>query len=434
MRLIESTKQLLRNSQYFNFLVENIYLVLFSILIFLTPLVTVSGTNELYEFPKMFFVYIFGFFIIAFFFSDVLLHSTKLKRPSFVVLAFLVVIIISTILSSDPYTSVFGYYTRFNGGLISYLVYFGLYFVAINKFKKGDFTKLLKVALFTFIPICIIGISQYYGFRLIWPYMPVSRVFSTIGQPNWLAQYLAMLLPVCVYFSLAEKGNKSIIWVVLYCFGFYCFWLTFSLSGYLGLFVALIALVMFFSSKEVFDKHVALKIGILCVFSLVVIFVNMGIFKSKLNDAIYDVKRVLSTVGKVYAAGEGYQISDPGYIRSALWGTTFNLIKSSPKIFFIGTGPETYPYTYQPYRSLKLNYSSEWDFVFNKPHNYYLETWAESGVLAFALFIMLIFKSAFNSHYFVFPALVAFGITNVFGWPVVSTALLFWLLISYSEV
>lgn len=416
------------------FLGENVYLILFSILVFLTPLITISGANELYEFPKMFFVYLFGFFIISIFFTDLVIHRFKLKKISLVVVLFMLGIMLSTVLSSNVYTSVFGYYTRFNDGLISYIVYFGLYFVAVNKIKKEDFTKILKISLLTIIPISIVGVAQKFGITIIWPYVSVERVFSTLGQPNWLAQYLAVLLPISLYFGLTEKTKISLLWVFIYCLGFFCFWLTYSLSGFLGLILGLITFVLFFVTKEVFDRKVFLRILIIGIFSIGVISTSMGIFKSKVNDAIFDINKLFSFVQKVYAVGENYKVSDPGYIRKELWRTSFLLIKSSTKNMLIGTGPETFPYVYQPFRGKELNYSSEWDFVFNKPHNYYLEIWSECGIFALLLYTILVFKAAFNSHYFVFPALIVFAVTNIFGWPVVATTLLFWIFVAYSEV
>lgn len=427
-------KDTVEKSFYWSFLRENIYLILFSILVFLTPLLTISGASELYEFPKMFFVYLFGLFVISFFLTDLVSHRFKLRKLSLVPFLFLATILISTVLSSDIYTSVFGYYSRFNDGLISYIVFFGFYIVAVNKIKKKDFTKILKISLLTIVPISILGIAQRFGMGFIWPYPPLERIFSTLGQPNWLAQYLAILLPISLYFGLTERSRFSLIWLFTYCLGFYCFWSTYSLSGILGLLVGLVTFVMFFSTKEVINKEVLIKIITVGVFSLVVVFTNMEMFNSKVNDAVFDIKKIFSFVKKVYAAGESYKVSDPGYIRRELWRTSFLLIKSSPKIILIGTGPETFPYAYQPFRSDELNYSSEWDFVFNKPHNYYLETWSESGIFALVLYVFLIVRTALKSHYFVFPALFAFFITNIFGWPVVATALLFWLFVAYSDV
>jgi O-antigen ligase len=99
----------------------------------------------------------------------------------------------------------------------------------------------------------------------------------------------------------------------------------------------------------------------------------------------------------------------------------------------IGTGPETFPYEFQKFRPPELNYSSEWDFVFNKPHNYYLELLTTIGAVGTLFYLLIVFKSMGSGDKFYVPGLVAFYVTNVFGWPTVTTALLFWLFLAGIE-
>ena len=120
--------------QSINDILKKPYLILYSILLFFTPLVFSQKTNELFEFPKMFFVYVLGFFIISFFITGVLMYPVELKKPSPWVTALVILTAISTVFSSHFYTSFFGYYSRFNDSLISYVIFFGLYFVGINIF------------------------------------------------------------------------------------------------------------------------------------------------------------------------------------------------------------------------------------------------------------------------------------------------------------
>src|SRR3990167_1858086 len=167
----------------------------FVVLIFFSPLIFTTSTFELFEFPKTFFLYFLGATII-------LLYSIKkvqewkvpkinIKNPiNILVLGFLIINIISTLLSSHLYTSVWGYYTRFNGGLMSVLVIFGVFFVAVNILKKDDYENLFLCL--TLLPISLHGITQYF--------QEVPRVYSTFGQPNWLAAYLVMVLPISLYY------------------------------------------------------------------------------------------------------------------------------------------------------------------------------------------------------------------------------------------
>ena len=416
-----------------------IYFLFFSLLLFFTPLIAFNNTNELYEFPKMYFVYLFGFFIIAYFLSDCILHPVKLKKPSPIVCAFFLITLISTVFSSHFYTSFFGYYTRFNDGLLSYIVFIGLYFTAINKLKKEDFERLLEIVVLTIIPISIYGLAQHFGGpQFLWNYAAVDRVFSTIGQPNWLAQYLVMLLLVCLYFSLSRSFEQFKFWFFIYILGFFCFWTTYSLSGILG-FLAGVGLICVPYLKKGEHKNkltsekLGLRVALIVLISFSIVISNLGLFEAKINDVVTGIKKSISLVQKVYAQTSDYKVSDPGFIRLELWKSTFNLIDSSPKVFLIGSGPETFPYAFQKFRNLKLNYSSEWDYVFNKPHNYYLETWSESGIFALGIYLVLLHRLFKKTPHFLIPSIAAFAVTNFFGWPVVVTSLLFWFFLALVE-
>jgi len=103
-------------------ILDKIILWLFLSLGFFTPIIFTSSTAEFYEFPKMFFVYFVGSTLLAVFLtSKILFGGKKLMLPDWRVLGFLGLTFLSTIFSSHFYTSIWGYYSRFNGGLVSYL-------------------------------------------------------------------------------------------------------------------------------------------------------------------------------------------------------------------------------------------------------------------------------------------------------------------------
>jgi len=315
----------------------------------------------------------------------------------------------------------FGYYSRFNDSLFSYFIYFFLYLICINRISKEEYEKLLKLILLTIIPVSLYGIAQSFS--------GVTRVYSTLGQPNWLAQYLGMLLPVAAYYFFTQKGREFKLWALVYVFGFYCLWVTFSVSGLLGFLSGMLYLFIK-NFKKIFETKTS-KVKVLFIVSvtILVFLLNGGLYKDKFHDFYIDVKKQFVVVKKVYASVDLNKLSDPGFIRLELWKSTFDLITSSPKIFLVGTGPETFPYVFQAFRNGKLNYSSEWDFVFNKPHNYYLEIWSESGIFTLMTFITLIYLSIKKLPDYISSSIVVFGITNIFGWPVVPTSLLFWFII-----
>src|SRR5260221_414389 len=119
--------------------------IFFHLLVFTVPLFFTWVNEELFEFNKIELVYAYTI-IIATLWICRIIHQKRIaiKRTPFdlPIALFLISQIISTIFSMDPHTSVFGYYTRFNGGLLSTISYITLFYAAINNLKKKDLRQL----------------------------------------------------------------------------------------------------------------------------------------------------------------------------------------------------------------------------------------------------------------------------------------------------
>jgi ABC-type multidrug transport system fused ATPase/permease subunit len=132
--------------------------ILFSILILLTPLIFTANTTELFEFPKMFFVYLLGTTIIFVFLLQRVVIWQSIKFSNTAVLAFVGAYIVTSISSMHKFTSVWGYFTRWNGGLVSILVFFGMYLTLINTLNKKAFEKFTNLFLITLLPVSSMGL------------------------------------------------------------------------------------------------------------------------------------------------------------------------------------------------------------------------------------------------------------------------------------
>ena len=405
-----------------------IYLGL-SVLLFFTPLVISNDTNELFEFPKSYFIYFLGMGLFALALTIIVLTKRRIVWFSLPVFLFFAVNAVSTVFSVHTYTSFWGYYTRFNDGLFSLIVFLAIYFVCRNWTDEALTARLIKISALTVIPVSIVGIFQHYSLGS--GFDAVDRVFSTFGQPNWLAQYLAMLLPIILYFAVI---GSWVVWGVIFILGFACLWFTFSVSGILGFILAIILFFVVLAYKKILNKKSLVKPFSVLVFCAIFALANAGLYQNKVQDMLKDLKLSLKNISTVYAQSEdGHSLSDPGFIRLGLWKGALELFKSSPKIIFIGTGPETFPYAFQKFRPESLNYSSEWNYVFNKPHNYYLETLTETGIFGLAVYLWLIIKLLKKAPFYIIPAITGFLVTNTFGWPVTETALLFWIWLGLFE-
>lgn len=95
-------------------------------------------------------------------------------------------------------------------GLLSYLFYFGFFVLTVlnmlNVGAKQRFEmirRLARVALISSSLVVFYGFMQLGGFDfIIWPEPPLltRRVFSSFGQPNFLASWLLLLFPLTLYF------------------------------------------------------------------------------------------------------------------------------------------------------------------------------------------------------------------------------------------
>ena len=463
-------------------------------LLTLTPFLFSGAFNEAFEFPKMYFVYFAGSLLILLTVLRRLwgkgdgIKRSGVNQPStlfndrqhdgsasphqrfawfhggytLLVGLFVFSFILSTIFSSHLYTSLWGYFSRFNGGLVSVLIFFGLYWTILQ--LKPTTQNILKAVALTILPISLYSIMQHFGLGGTWTTDTTTRAFSTFGQPNWYATYCVMILPVVLYLALDHNNpeqhpntmNKSFLqvvgWCGLYALGFTGFWFAYSVSGIIGL-ITSSTLVL------VLNKSATLKnwrrLTILLLMCCTVALTNPGIFKQRLNDVL---KAVLTSQNKstiqtnigtdvtrkptenppenILATNQSYpnpqikpaeySLSDSGFIRKGIWEGTVKLWLASPKNFLIGTGLETFPYEFQFFRPTSLNYSSEWNFILNKPHNYYLELLAQNGLLGLLIYLAIVVKVLLAKHPALTPALIGLFVTNIFGWPTVYTTLLFW--------
>ncbi|MCX6727049.1 MAG: hypothetical protein NTY75_04585, partial [Candidatus Shapirobacteria bacterium] len=234
--------------------------ILLSLLFFFTPLIFTSANSELFELPKMYFVYALTIIIVAAHLIAViqkqvpLFKKTALDIPLFL---FLLSQVVSTFLSIDAHTSIFGYYSRLNGGLLSLTCYLTLYWSIVPHLTDKLKNNLIQTSLVSGLFVSIYGIAQHLGIDKNWWVQDVqSRVFSTLGQPNWLAAYLCILLPISLHQFLNSSRSLQKIYYFFITSSFYtCLLFTKSKSGIAA---AIVSLGIYFI-YHFFQKNISLK-------------------------------------------------------------------------------------------------------------------------------------------------------------------------------
>ncbi len=423
----------------------------FYALAFLVPLVFTPKTFELFEFPKMILVYFLTILIVAaFLVKTVVTGKFNLKRTplDLPILLYAISYTLSAIFSIDRYTSIFGYYTRFNGGLLSLICYIALYYVFVWEMGpsfakategKEKREKLIKLLLLSSLFVSIYGILQHFGIdKDYWVQDVQRRVFSTLGQPNWLAAYLVMVLPVSLALII-EKRTSAYLLVPIALYS--AFWFTYSLSGLVG-FAAAILTFLIFADRENLRRGLLPLLLVFLAWVAISALTLTPTISGRIKNFFDGAVPKASAVTEATVAAQPSPTGSTVKIRLAVWKGTLNLIKDHP---LLGTGPETFAYSFLPYRPVELNQTAEWEFLYNKAHNEYLNIAATTGLLGLASYLFLIGKfvlwnirsritrmssgSTQNNilQAGLFAGWVGVLVSDFFGFSVAATSLLFWL-------
>lgn len=419
--------------------------------------------------------------------KTLLIKRTPLDIP---ILLFLASNILSTIFSIDSHTSIFGYYSRLNGGLLSIICYSLLYFALVANFEKDKAVTLIKIAVWGGAIPAVWAIFEHFGISFscvlltgqvnasCWVQDVQARVFSTLGQPNWLASYLAMLIFPSIYFYLTAKQK---LFKAIYLLATACYYLAFTftysrgttlglISGLLiftlltvinpkSLFNALVVILAKILSPPVMEKIIGsynqrlkLDLNLMLLRSLGVIFalflsINL-LFGSSLSQfrlikqsappsrpAI--TPATLSTDTQLEIGG-----TESGQIRLIVWRGAWEIFKHYP---ILGSGVETFAYSYYNFRPKEHNLVSEWDFLYNKAHNEYLNYLANTGLVGFTAYMFFILSFIIwnkkviltrlkfkNSSLYIFSlallsSYIGYLVQNFFGFSVVMVAIFFYL-------
>lgn len=400
---------------------------------------------------------------------------------------FLLSQLVSTLLSIHPHTSIFGYYSRFHGGLLSTLSYTILYFAAVSNIKKDEVFGLMRTILFAGIGSALYAFPEHFGVSpscvLIagqwgvdcWIQDVQTRVFGTFGQPNWLAAFLITLIPLVMWWianqvrklegkALSSAPFGQFLWpgiglllmlfTVLY---------TGSRSGFAGLGLAFG--ILFLGSgwrwlsprassknsiQKLRERNWILVIPILLLGAGVLFLVNGTPFTPGAGELLKQVQPLPAepttplqtneapapTGGTVLENGG----TDSGVIRQIVWKGAIEVWRRYP---LFGSGVETFAYSYYRDRPIEHNYVSEWDFLYNKAHNEYLNFLATAGIFglgsvlllmaAFSFFALRTWYSRTETAEISLCALalwagyMALAVSNFLGFSTVPVALLFFL-------
>jgi len=438
----------LRSQKIIDLLIEFSYLAI----IFLVPLYfSVSlPTYNIFELSKLFIfkilVYLMLFLTVlkvVFYRSDFFLGNksffgfySDFKKYYLVPLIFIIGLGFTLFFSANPWQSFFGSYDR-QAGYLSYLYYILWLFLLVFNLKTIDnhrdndrekeslTTKLNHIfvaASFSGFLVSIYGILQILGIDfLAWPEDPLftRRTFSTLGQPNFLASWLLLVIPLSVY--LIYKNRKFLIkffyGLVLFS-ELICLFFTASRGAMLALILVGIVFIIYLAvSSKIENKNKFKLFSVLFIFFILAVsifsFNNPGRLKSLLD------------------INKGSMAARVDYYSAA--------VKAIGQKPFFGYGLDNGAQAFFPYYQSSWSISAKVGTITDRAHNLILDILINGGFFALVLFglfyfhfFRLVIKNISNKKYrdqslAIFLGSAAYIISLFFNFSLVATEIYFFM-------
>ncbi|MDA2936359.1 O-antigen ligase family protein [Patescibacteria group bacterium AH-259-L05] len=342
-------------------------------------------------------------------------------------IVFIAVLGISTLLSSVPWFSFWGSWER-RMGYLAWLHFFIFAFILFTSIKnKKHVYRILFAAVFSSIFVALYGFMQAFGFDpFSWTEDPfkVKRIFSAVGQANFLGSWLLLVIPIVIYGigkkHIVAKAFSSILLVFLV-------W-ALILTKSRGAWVGLIALIVFMSTVYLWRlKRVLVIIPIVCFIA----FVGFVIFLNSVDIDKTDLKSPLMRRLAFFT-----DLEEAGNYRLMHWKASVDLIKQRPILGYgLGTQRFNFPKYYRPEFAIYEKPNIYLDYA----HNDILDILLAAGFIGLMSYLFLIgsvfwrglryFLKRQENGVLVFlllSGLFAYLVSILFSFHVISTLVYFW--------
>jgi len=357
---------------------------LIRILFLLVPLLATSATFDNYLLKDFFAgcVIFLVFFIMAF--RGKITFRGNLSKQ---LILFIAILLLSVTQSANISVSL----VKISKQIPVFLLYFLL--------SEDDRKKTIDFIAAAVLLVCIYGLYQKFCFSFLGFKNEFSgRIYSTLGNPNFMSSFLLISFPFFVKWAKEKKAG----WLTL--IPYICLLLTETAGSILSATVILTMLFLRFKKENIFSFPKILLPVHLLILAAGLIFFNVSSKRSSVIERFFK------------------------------WRVGFEIVKEKPLLGAGIGGVKTNFALYQAkvQRNFELKSTSE-----SKIHNDYIQVISETGLLGFLAYLYLIF-SAFTllrkSNFLAFAAFCAFlldGLTN-FPMELPSSLLIFVFALSFA--
>ena len=329
----------------------------------------------------------------------------RFSKIGWLFLALILVFTLSTIFSSQPYTSLWGSFNRMDG-LLTWFYYFAFFTVASGVTRnKNDWQTIIKIAI---SGIIIISIYAFYKLWLINDISIIYRADSSLGNPVFLGGYLAISLPIALSYVLNKKHSVfKIISFLALVLGIIVLFLTLSRGSWIAALLAiLLVLCLYFYryKRQIFNLKAIKTKPIVSLFLVIIIALScIGLLNSPIGTLWKN--RIINTTSIER--------------RLHTWSIGVQAFKEKP---IIGWGLENFKIAfnkhYIPFPASKnINFQ---ETHVDRAHNEYIDIAVTGGITALIIYLLIIFLS------------LAINLKQIFNFPVKDKSNQLWLTIGFT--
>jgi len=393
----------------------------------LLPLTFLPVVEEAFALPKLVFLAAASVIVLAYLAFKLPSAARRKFIPVAVAVPLVVYLALNVVsfgFSSDHGRSLFGERLQYQGlGVL--VLYAGALCGGALAFRSWSMTRLL----FWTITLAGSAVSVYALAQMAdldpfaWQYGtgPPDRAFSSIGQPNALAAYLVLVIPISMILLLEVNGRAR--WLLLGIVGVdvAALALTFSRAGYVAFALILIVALLPFVQKLSGRASTAAP-----AFTVVIVaVVSLGLVTG-VGGRVAD---------RAATIAEFDDISTQKHL--GMWSVAGRITLDNP---LVGTGQETYPEMFTRYRDDEVRGFGTAPARPESPHNNYLAISSSAGIPALGAYValigavlLLLYRSRrLVSNRLVLPALGAalagHMLTDSFMTAEITSSWMFWLL------
>jgi len=348
--------------------------------------------------------------------------------------------LLSSYLSLNPTISFLGSYER-QQGFYNLLAYLGIFVVAITIIKDYKKVKGVIIALLASVFVaCIYGIIQLLGLDFLsWSESSVTRIFSTLGQPNFFGHFIVVILPFSIYAAifLIYKWWWRLAMSFLIVSEFIALLFTYSRSAWIALVASSIIVALLHLWNKKFHK-LTLSIVIAGIIAIVVL-ASPGPRNFILSRVDYSN---INLTGRIFSVLDFKAGSNA--IRFKYWQASYQAILDAPwyrKLF--GFGPDAQSGVFVGQYQPDWGYYERINSFPDRAHNFILDNLLQFGLVGLLLSFFIIFvclkslikkllRTKGQDYWFglaLLSSILAYGINNLFSFSLTTMSMLWWLIL-----